>query len=259
MHDVFNYCGLILLYVSIACGGLLLFRRSFRLNVHKESNEYVIMIFGISGTLYSLVLAFVVFAVWQDYEELNDVITDEVSSLANIYSCSNLLPLQNQAAVKTAVINYTASIHADEWPALEKNSDSATTVRSFYVLRKAILDLHPAMHQKDAKVFDNIYNLYLKLSNERRKRISENTSHLPFMVWFVLISGSLLVISITFFFSHANLYRQLVLNALMAIIFALVHHLCYALDHPFQGRVKVSSLPYIELLHHFKLANTYHI
>lgn len=259
MHDIFNYLGLIVLYILIACGGLLFFRKAFRLQVQKESNEYVMMIFGIGGTLYSLVLAFVVFAVWQDYEELDTVITDEVNSLANIYSCSNVLPVSYQNVVKTAVINYTASVPGDEWPALEKNTESEKTLLSFYELRKTILNLHSGLHQKDEHLFNTLYSLYLKLSNERRKRISENTSHLPFMVWFVLISGSLVVIVITFFFSHANLSRQLALNALMAVLFALVHHLCYALDHPFQGQVKVKSKPYIELLNHFKLASTYHI
>jgi uncharacterized membrane protein YraQ (UPF0718 family) len=237
-----------LVLLAITCAGLLFIKRYAHSKDKKERNDFVMMNFGIAGTLTALLLAFVVLAVWQDYEETNATIAKEANCLSNMYSYSNNLDDSLKLPLKVAVRNYVSCVLDDEWRAMESDEESKRTEDAFLSLRRSIFKMRSLIKAGEKELYETEFKYYLSLSDLRRERLAENTSHLPAMVWIVLFVGTFIVILIGVFFQSDNFKLQLLLNGIIAILFALVLYLCYALDHPFYGNSKLSDEPFKALI-----------
>ena len=88
--------------ILISCIGLFLFRKISGEENLKRSNESTGIYIGVITILYSLVLAFVVTSIWNDYEENNTNIEAEAQKLADIYSYSNEFPANHKNSGKNS-------------------------------------------------------------------------------------------------------------------------------------------------------------
>ena len=84
--------------VGVAILGLLLVRRLVPLDLlqmHHEVGGYII---GVMGTIYAVILAFVVFVVWNQYQMANAAVVAEANSLGDLSRMTRRLPepLQTQ-------------------------------------------------------------------------------------------------------------------------------------------------------------------
>jgi predicted negative regulator of RcsB-dependent stress response len=62
------------------------------------NHDVTAVIYGVITLIYSLILAFVIVAVWQDYEEINTDITKEADKLRGIINHAEELPDSNWSA-----------------------------------------------------------------------------------------------------------------------------------------------------------------
>jgi drug/metabolite transporter (DMT)-like permease len=65
----------------------------------------------------------------------------------------------------------------------------------------------------------------------------------PPVVWLVLLVGSVISISYTYFFGMKNIRAQYLIAASLTVTITMILFLIYVLDHPFTGASKVSAEP----------------
>src|SRR5882757_907154 len=87
----------------IVNAGLFLFNRSPLIKLREEKHESLAIMFGAISLIYSLLLAFVIIADWQDYDELSDSVEQESNQLRLILNHSRLLPDSLSVPIKNAV------------------------------------------------------------------------------------------------------------------------------------------------------------
>src|SRR6266508_1574944 len=81
------------------------------------------------------------------------------------------------------------------------------------------------------------------LAEYRRLRIFAGNDTVPSVVWLVLLVGSVISISYTYFFGMKNIRAQYLIAASLTVTITMILFLIYVLDHPFTGTSRVSSEP----------------
>ena len=147
-------------FIIFATGGLVIFNNIARLKEKKYSNELVVMVFGISGTLFSLLLAFVIVSVWEDWQDMNSRVKDEADTISNMYSYTHHLPDSLRDPIRISIREYTRSLIEDEWPEMAGEIESTGAHHAYMELRKNVHRLHD-LSGDDRDIFTNEFQLYL--------------------------------------------------------------------------------------------------
>jgi hypothetical protein len=78
----------------------------------------------------------------------------------------------------------------------------------------------------------------------QRMRLDAVLTHLPGVMWTVIVLGAVISLSASFFFSVEDVRLHAILVTLLAIFIGLVIFMTLALDRPFVGDLGVSADPY---------------
>jgi hypothetical protein len=128
---------------------------------------------------------------------------------------------------------------------LKKMSQDQVSLHSTPQMEKLLT----IFYQVDEKSVPNseIYAEALKrlnnLAQYRRLRIFAGNDTVPPVIWLVLLVGSVISISYTYFFGMRNIRAQYLIAASLTVTITMILFLIYVLDHPFTGTSKVSSQP----------------
>ena len=85
---------------------------------------------------------------------------------------------------------------------------------------------------------------YNNLIQARRMRVDAVLTHLPKLMWIVIMSGAVISLCASFFFNVEDVRLHAILVTLLAVFIGLVIFLTFAFDRPFIGDLGVSSDPY---------------
>src|ERR1035437_4331584 len=82
---------------------------------------------AIIGTLYAVLLAFAVFAVWNDFKEASSNLEQEANRIGDLSRMAKGLSEPLRENVRTALAAYVRSVVEDEFPAMAEGRDSPRT------------------------------------------------------------------------------------------------------------------------------------
>ena len=233
-----------LLVVIVSCLAFNKIRKKLDRKSLEENSEAVGIIFGVISLLYSLIIAFVLVAVWEDYEELNSTITNEADKLDVIMIHAHELPDSLSQNIYSHIKKYTGRVIEVEWLTNPKYKIVNTELTS---MRYDIFKMH-LTDETQQDVLKEINNDMNDLSDLRHERLSHNYSHVPDLVWVILIFGTLIILFCSMLFYMSSVRLQFALISMLAIIISLCLFLLFTLDHPFEGTSAVKSEPYLEVL-----------
>jgi Protein of unknown function (DUF4239) len=225
-----------------ALAGLYLVRRKYSAEVLKENHEVAAIIFNAFGLFYGVLLAFVVFVTWNGYDEATKNLQLEANEIADIFHITQVFPDAPRKMLQDTLMDYVSSVYNDE---LKRMSQDQISLHS----NEPMVKLITTFYQIDEKSVPNrqIYAEALKrlnnLAEYRRLRIFAGNDTVPFVVWLVLLIGSVISISYTYFFGMKNIRAQYLIAASLTVTITLILFLIYVLDHPFTGTSKVSAEP----------------
>jgi hypothetical protein len=227
---------------SFALAGLYLVRRKYPAEVLKENHEVAAIIFNAFGLFYGVLLAFVVFVTWSGYDDATKNLQLEATEAADIFHITQVFPDPSRKMLRETLLDYVTSVYTDE---LKRMSQGEISLHS----NQAMVKLIGVFYQIDEKSVANreIYAEALKRLNNlaayRRLRIFAGNDTVPAVVWLVLLIGSVISISYTYFFGMKNIRAQYLIAGSLTVTITMILFLIYVLDHPFTGPSKVSAQP----------------
>jgi hypothetical protein len=227
---------------SIALTGLYLVRKKYSAEVLKENHEVAAIIFNAFGLFYGVLLAFVVFVTWSGYDEATKNLQLEAVEAADLFHITQVFPAPTSNMIRQTLLDYVSSVVNDE---LERMSEGEVSLHS----NQEMIKLITMFYQIDENTVPNreIYAEALKrlnnLAEYRRLRIFAGNDTVPSVVWLVLLVGSVISISYTYFFGMKNIRAQYLIAGSLTVTITLILFLIYVLDHPFTGTSKVSAEP----------------
>ena len=233
-------------FVGVACAGHVLVRRTFAKTNFIEHNEVAGFIVAVVGVLYAVLLAFLTIVVWEHFSAAEDRANEEVDAATDIWRFAAYLDPADERRVSRDLDRYVESLVHDEWPKMARGRSSAVAQQNIIRLLGDAFGL-PADTLRQANVQSRVLDRVQAVADLRRRRISDNQSGVPSVLWAALIVGASAVIGFLYLFGLQNFRVQLLMTAATATVIGLTFSVIIALDFPFRGEISVSPERWIAL------------
>lgn len=227
---------LLLGVVGVAIALLYLLRRrapagGFYTNVDRAG-----AIFGVVGTAFAVLLAFVIFVAFESYDNARSQAQQEADAVQELYVTTHFFSQPTRDEVQGQLICYSRAVIHDEWPAMRRQRSSPVVDQWVVHLEASIFQLEP-VEEQDKVALSQWLEKDAQRQDTRQGRISEATPFVPTPLWAILLLGG--VITIAFTLSFADGEERFVVQALMVggvtAIFVSSIFFVNFLDHPYEN------------------------
>jgi len=252
--------GLLIVAVAnlIAVGGLVLVQRLVSTERRKQHNDVAGFIYAVLGVAYAVLLGLMLVAVWEKWDAAEATTADEANELAGIFWYAHALPQPEGRHIQELVRSYERVVVEEEWPLMAQGRSSPKAWDTLDELRATILGLKPTTDAQQMGYDQMRYNEMLEqlheLGNARRERLLAAEQGLPPILWVVLILGGVITVGFTYLFGLENTLGHLLMVAALALIISISLFTVAALDHPFQGDIRVHPAAYENDLERFRVS-----
>jgi hypothetical protein len=236
--------------VLVAVAGLVLVQRLVPPERRAEHNDVAGFIFAVLGVAYAVLLAFVVIAVWQDYEKAQADVDTEAHELAGAYFLASQRPEPQRTRIQDLVRTYAKVVGDEEWPLMERGQTSERAESLTSQLRLQILKFDPRTKGEQVLYERELTQLH-DAADARRSRLLEVREGIPTLLWVVLVGGAVITVSFTYLFGlRSNVVHALMVAALTLVICGILFTIG-EFDYPFSGVVEIRPEAFKEVLRSF--------
>jgi hypothetical protein len=206
---------------------------------------YVSMI----GVLYGVFLAFIVIAIWENYDHVKDNIDKEADALGNMYRDAKGLPLAKKKSIDSCVSQYITLVVDREWATMSHNKEDKAAMDARAKLQDIIIKIKPR-DLGEQVVFAQMLSNLNDLNVSRRMRVNTSNAELPGILWVILIGGAVLLIFYIASFYVPNQKFHLWLAFGVSTLVAILLFVAVELNYPFLGSEGLKPEAFQSLKHH---------
>jgi hypothetical protein len=205
------------------------------------------------GTTYAVIVGFMLYAVWGNFQAAEANADVEANALVVVSRLADGLPQDQRKALQSLSEQYAAAaIH--EWPAIGQTPsapDSEIVMRQMW----DVISRPESVNAAQQVNLDHAIATLTVLTDHRRARFLESRTGLPDLLWNVLIIGAVLTISSACFFGTKSLRLHLVQVCGLSLLVGMSLVAIAEIDHPFKGSVHVSPDAFVFAQHCMQLEN----
>jgi membrane associated rhomboid family serine protease len=194
-------------------------------------------IFAFLGTAFAVILAFVVLAAFQSFNDARSGAEEEATTVLQISRTAEFFPAAERGPLESVLICYGRAVIDDEWPAMKDGNRSPLVQTWVNAFQGDLKQLEPKTEAQKA-AFLQLLGQQDKRTDARRTRLAEANRAIPAPVWFFLVLGAFITIGFALFFADRR-EGFIVQASLIAAIAALVISgllLVWFLDHPYENQ-----------------------
>ena len=241
------------LFVFLSCFGLWCTRDFLynRFNISADSNDAINGYISGMGMLYGLLLGLVAVATWENYDNVDNIVGKESTSIAELYRDVSTLQDPTKTELQDDLKNYLIYVIDVAWPAHKHDevpSGGSIILTQFF----KNLSTYKTNSIEEQIYLGEIFTAYNRLIENRRLRMLAVDSGIPDIFWVVLIIGGGLNIIATFLMYLPSFKIHIFITALFSSLLGLMIFLLIAVDRPLKGETSISSEAYSNLLHNLK-------
>jgi Protein of unknown function (DUF4239) len=232
---------LVLMAVLSATFGLLLTLNHFWPTAHRSShNELIGWQLGTLGTVYAVIMGFMLFTVWSDFSTAGLNVEMEASAARNLFRIAEGLPQPQRAQVEQLTRQYVHAVIEQDWPEMDRGQvPEASHIVNQKLWRTVLSAKNLSVSESIAD--DHALSALGELTAHRQTRLRDNVRSLPGILWCVLlVGGALTVVSVTMFGATDIRLHTIQLFSLTILITLIVLAIA-DLDRPFAGWVHISE------------------
>ncbi|MHB8465395.1 MAG: bestrophin-like domain [Acidimicrobiales bacterium] len=225
--------------VVFAAVGVVLSRRFLHHHVFEGHNDVLVPIFLTAGTLYAVLLAFLVIVVWEQYGSAKTNINDESAVLATLYRQTDGVPSAERVAIRADLRRYTNAVIDEEFSVSAAGQGDVSDDA-----RKAIADIYHQIGTLTQEQVTSPINVELVhnlsvLSADRSKRLIETSEEIPAILWVGMVLGAIVVVGMTFMLYMESRWPHIVMSSVLAGFIGLLLFVTLVLDRPFTGQLRL--------------------
>jgi len=237
--------------IAIAIAVLPFARRKVQQERIQHSQDAVAVMFAAVSVLYTVLLAFLVVLVWEQFNGAQERTEQEATKISNLLRDANAFPVPVRNGIQGRLVTYTQSVIDDEWKTMAQGKPSALTAGKYRDVWAGYYDFHPGTQQQE-HFYDESIGKLNELGEDRRLRVISSESSIPAIMWVMLVVGGIVTIAYLYLFAIPDALLQAVMIGSVAGLLAFILFLILSLDHPFAGQVKVTPGAYQDIM------NSYH-
>jgi hypothetical protein len=233
----------VVLTTLIACLGLLVVHRFVNVELRSPNNEVAAAFFGIAGTSYAVLIAFIAVNAWQSYADADRATTEEAIAIGNLYADTVGLPKASAGALRDDIVLYLKQVIELEWPGQQHGVVNYAARATLQHIQLSIAALNPVT-AGEAVIQGELLRVMNDLYSARRVRQLAVQDAIPAMVWWIIFLGTITTVFYTYIFGLEDIRMHLLLTGSLTISLSLVIVLIVALDRPFRGDLSVDQGAY---------------
>jgi hypothetical protein len=226
----------IIVPTAVAIGAMLLVRHRAPSGGQLSEMESADGIFSAAGGGLAVLLAFVIFAVFDSYSNARSAAGEEAVATQQMYSTAGFFP-DTADRLRGQTVCYARAVIDDEWPAMQHRRESPVVQDWVDRLDSTIQDTRIVGNGQGAAL-EHWLALSQTRQDARRTRLAESQPYIPGFVWFVLILITVIVVAFQCLLADpkASAFGQAVaMSSMTATLFAALT-LAWVLDRPFNDR-----------------------
>ncbi len=194
-------------------------------------------IFGVIGTGFAVILAFVIFTAFGSYQSARDDSGIESVATRQMYSLAEFFPEPSRDSLEGGLICYSRAVVNDEWPAMATGNSSPLVDHWVDALVDDMVAM-PVTTNKEVEIFNTWFSRAAERQEGRRGRLAESTPYVPPFVWAMLVLLFVVVVGYQVLFASPKtplIPQVLGVSAVAATMLAGIV-VVYVLDAPFADR-----------------------
>jgi hypothetical protein len=245
MLNTVENVALILVCIALSCGFLVILNRLWPPVRRRVHNDVIGWEVAVIGTIYAVMIGFMLYAVWGNYETADANVSDEANSAVNLFRLAGGLPQKQRESVRNLVQNYVNAMITEEWPEMNQGKESATAHQIIHQLWSTTVGTQTDTDSQRIILAAAISAL-TDVTRHRRLRRLENHSGLPVILWAVLICGGIITVASACLIGSENAALHLTLVIGLSLLIALTLAAIADIDGPFRGSVHISPYAFVQ-------------
>jgi Protein of unknown function (DUF4239) len=207
-------------------------------NLRRTHNDIIGWQVGVLGTIYAVIMGFMLYAVWTSYQEADINAEAEANCLVSVFRLADGLPAPQRDEVHQLARQYANIVIDQEWPLMHRGELGLAGHNTVQELWTVVLQTKPTTFAEQTSM-----NLALTeistMTEHRRVRQLESQSKLPGILWMVLIVGGAITMLSSCLFGIENFGLHCVQVVSLTLLVSLILVAIADIDRPFQGTVHV--------------------
>ncbi len=235
---------LVIVWVALSLTCLILLNRFWAPSRRRVHNDVIGWQISILGTIYAVMIGFMLYAVWANYQTAETNVDNEANALVNLFRTANGLPPAQRSAIEIAASNYGNAVVYQEWPTMSRSEIPragvpfirqlwAITTQTSTQNNAQLVSLHQAMYELSS------------LTVYRRLRVLESRSGMPNILWAVLVIGGAITTASCCLIGTENIALHFTLIVALSLLISMSLVAIADIDRAFQGSVHVSPYAFV--------------
>jgi hypothetical protein len=228
--------------MAAAVAGLVAVRAAVPPDYFQPSNDVAGSYLQTVGTIYAVLLAFVVFVVWTQSNDARRLVERQADELADVLRLTAGLRGPVPGRVVTAARAYAREAAEGEWPLLAAGRSGARAAELFDQVWAELAAFEPGTAREEA-LFGEAVARFSEAGDARADLLHCGRVRLPVLLWLLLLTGAAGTVGSMYLFGVERLGPLAAMTACLAGAVSFMLFLIWELDNPFRGDWRVSPAP----------------
>jgi hypothetical protein len=235
---------LLILAIAIAGGGLALARKQLAVYTLAKHHDVSGSVLSVVGTLYAVVLGFLVVGSFNTFETARLTTQHEADSLRDIFHLSLELPPATRNELRGECVNYADAMINDEWKTMQEGFASGSGRQAMFKLWTTTCRFEPKTN-REINLQAAILTQLGSMSDARHQRLIKAAPEYGPIIWGVLLFGAAITVLLTYVFDIEQFGLHVCLTCLVTLIIGLNLILVALFSYPYSGDVSVSPYCFV--------------
>jgi hypothetical protein len=229
--------------ILFAVVGVLGTRRFNHGRVSEGHNDVLVPLFLTAGVIYAVLLAFIVIAMWESFDNAKANTAEEASLLIPLYRDSLTMAPEKGAEMRVLLRDYAEGV-INGWERFRVTAQNSPEARMG--VDKMMLfygTLTPATRIKeivDQQYLETLSQLLL----DRNKRLLQAAESLSWVMWVAAVGGGMITVGMSFFLYMDRPMYQLAMTSVLSGLIGILLLIMVILERPFQGPLGIDPDPF---------------
>jgi hypothetical protein len=227
---------IIVVSIAVSVTVMLFVRRRAPVGGFFSDSDRAAGVFGVLGTSFAVLLAFVIFLAFQSYGNAKEKAGQEAITITELYHTARVFPPRQAALLEGQLICYARAVIADEWRTMRDDRQSPLVERWIGDLDHTIERLDVS-GSRQATAYNHLFMEHAERREGRRGRLAEAAPFVPPPLWLVLSVGALFVLVFMAFYAdrgEGRITQALMMGAVTAVVVSGLLVVRF-LDKPYEG------------------------
>lgn len=246
----------VLLFAGVGVAAHALVRKFVSQETLREGHDVAGFIVAVVGVLYSVVLGFLVGAVWSDFSAAQETSNKEAGYVSDTYNLAGLLVQPQHEELQQLIARYAVHVRNIELSPHQSGEDHIAIHFLEDAVRLAATMPPPPESAGLGKILENntirteVLEGLRSIADSRRERLVQSQDRLPPGMLEALILGAVMVVVFAFFFGVDRFLKQMLMTAMLAGLIGLFFGLVIELSLPYSGSIQISRDAWDDVIAH---------